>query len=59
MSESRREATLAGYTADQLLRILRARTFPPHRGAFFRYEGKKVYVRVEFEEEGDGEQHKH
>jgi methionyl-tRNA formyltransferase len=45
------------YPAEQLLRILRARTFPPHRGAFFRHEGRKVYVRIQFEEEGDGEQH--
>jgi methionyl-tRNA formyltransferase len=45
------------YPADKLLRILRARTFPPHRGAFFRHEGRKVYVRIQLEEEGDGEEH--
>ncbi|HWZ83136.1 MAG TPA: formyltransferase family protein [Terriglobales bacterium] len=46
------------YPAERLLRVLRARTFPPHRGAFFRRDGRKVYVRVQFEEEGDGDQHK-
>ena len=43
------------YPAEALLNILRARTFPPYRGAFFRHEGKKIYVRVQFEEEADGE----
>jgi methionyl-tRNA formyltransferase len=45
------------YQAEHLLRILRARTFPPHPGAFFRHEGRKVYIRIQFEEEGDGDQH--
>lgn len=45
------------YQAEHLLRILRARTFPPHAGAFFRREGRKVYIRIRFEEEGDGDQH--
>ena len=40
----------ATYTARQLLNILRARTFPPHRGAYFIAEdGRRVNIRVELE----------
>lgn len=44
------------YKAENLLNLLRARTFPPHPGAYFRENGKKVYVRVQFvvEDEGAG-----
>lgn len=35
------------YTARELLNILRARTFPPYLGAYFRAGDRKVYVRVE------------
>lgn len=42
------------YRAEDLLNILRARTFPPHKGAFIRSAGRKVYVRIQFEEESDG-----
>ncbi len=42
------------YRAEDLLNILRARTFPPHRGAFIRSAGRKVHVRIQFEEETDG-----
>ena len=35
------------YEAKQLINVLRARTFPPHRGAYFRDGGRKVYVRVQ------------
>jgi len=41
----------ARYRAGDLLDILRARTFPPHKGAFFRADGKRVYVRVSLETE--------
>jgi len=41
------------YRAEDLLDILRARTFPPHRGAFIRRAGRKIYIRVQFEEERD------
>ena len=41
----------ARYRAGDLLDILRARTFPPHKGAFFRADGKRVYVRVQLESE--------
>jgi methionyl-tRNA formyltransferase len=39
------------YRARDLLDLLRARTFPPHKGAFFRSGGKRVYVRVCLEAE--------
>jgi methionyl-tRNA formyltransferase len=39
------------YRARDLIDVLRARTFPPHRGAFFRSGGKRVYVRVCLEAE--------
>lgn len=46
------------YQAEDLLSILRARTFPPYPGAFFRNKGRKVYVRIQLEEESDGNDHK-
>jgi methionyl-tRNA formyltransferase len=42
------------YKAEDLLNILRARTFPPYAGAFFRRDGRKVYIRIQLEEESDG-----
>lgn len=42
------------YKAEELLNILRARTFPPYKGAFFRHAGRKVHVRIQLEEcDGD------
>lgn len=35
------------YTARELINILRARTFPPYKGAFFKVDGRKVYLRLE------------
>ena len=35
------------YTARELLNILRARTFPPYPGAYFRDEGRKVYLQLQ------------
>jgi len=40
----------ATYTARELINILRARTFPPHSGAYFKEKGRKVYVSVELSE---------
>lgn len=37
------------YVARDLLNILRARTFPPYKGAYFVEAGRKVYVRVQLE----------
>jgi methionyl-tRNA formyltransferase len=43
------------YKAGDLLNILRARTFPPYHGAFFRHDGRKVYMRIQFEEHAEDE----
>jgi len=37
------------YAPLELINLLRARTFPPHQAAYFIYEGKKVYVRIQLE----------
>lgn len=42
------------YRARDLINLLRARTFPPYRGAYFRAGQKKVYIRIELSEEEDG-----
>lgn len=39
------------YKAADLINILRARTFPPFKGAYFVHNGKKVYVNLELEPE--------
>jgi methionyl-tRNA formyltransferase len=39
------------YRAEDLINILRARTFPPYRGAYFRHNGKKVYLTLGLSEE--------
>jgi methionyl-tRNA formyltransferase len=41
----------AQYSARRLIDILRARTFPPYRGAYFLHEGRKIYLKLELEEE--------
>jgi methionyl-tRNA formyltransferase len=41
------------YRAEDLLNVIRARTFPPHRGAYFMHEGRKIYLRLELKDEGD------
>jgi methionyl-tRNA formyltransferase len=35
------------YTAKQLIDIIRARTFPPYPSAYFEYQGRKVYLRLQ------------
>ena len=40
------------YVAKDLIDVLRARTFPPHKGAYFVHEGQRVYVRVQLWREG-------
>jgi len=32
-----------------LINLLRAKTFPPHPGAYFMHDGRKVYVRIQLE----------
>ena len=39
------------YVARDLINILRARTFPPYRGAYFVHEGRRVYLKLSLEEE--------
>lgn len=39
------------YRAGDLIDILRARTFPPYRGAYFTAGGKRIYMRLSLEEE--------
>jgi methionyl-tRNA formyltransferase len=41
------------YRAEDLINILRARTFPPYRGAYFQHNGKKVYLRLGLSEESE------
>lgn len=35
------------YTARELIDIIRSRTFPPHLGAYFIHEGRKIYLRLQ------------
>lgn len=39
------------YRAEDLINILRARTFPPYQGAYLELQGKRVYLRLELETE--------
>lgn len=39
------------YRAEELINVIRARTFPPYRGAYFVYEGRKIYLRLDLSEE--------
>jgi methionyl-tRNA formyltransferase len=41
------------YTARSLIDILRARTFPPHAGAYFEDGGRRVYLRLQLLTEDD------
>ena len=41
------------YTARELIDVIRARTFPPHTGAYFLENGRKVYIRTELSYEED------
>ncbi len=37
----------ASYKAKDLINLIRARTFPPHSGAYFRSAGRKIYLRLQ------------
>lgn len=37
----------ATYRARDLINLIRARTFPPHPGAYFIHDGRKVYLRLQ------------
>ncbi len=43
------------YPARELLNILRARTFPPYKGAYFEENGRRIYVTIHLEEARDEE----
>lgn len=43
------------YIARNLINILRARTFPPHKGAYFKVNEKKIYMQLYLYEELVGE----
>ena len=43
------------YTGAELINILRARTFPPYRGAYFEQDGKRIYLELVLKEETDKE----
>jgi len=43
------------YTAEKLINILRARTFPPHKGAYLLAGAKKIYLSLKLEEESEQE----
>jgi methionyl-tRNA formyltransferase len=42
------------YRARDLIDILRARTFPPHRGAYFEVNGRRVYLQLHLEHDEKG-----
>ena len=41
----------ASYVARDLINILRARTFPPHNGAYFETANRRISMRLELHEE--------
>jgi methionyl-tRNA formyltransferase len=38
-------------TARELIDVIRARTFPPHRGAYYVEDGRRIFLRLELEAE--------
>jgi methionyl-tRNA formyltransferase len=42
------------YRARDLLDLLRARSFPPHAGAFFRHRGRRIYLELTLRPEDGG-----
>ena len=40
------------YRAEDLINVIRARTFAPYPGAYFVHAGKKIYLRLDLSEEG-------
>lgn len=41
----------ANYRAGDLINIIRARTFPPHRGAWFEVDGERYFLELKIEKE--------
>jgi methionyl-tRNA formyltransferase len=42
------------YTGRELIDLLRARTFPGYRGAYFRHRGRRIYLELGLREEDEG-----
>ncbi|MBN2564007.1 MAG: formyl transferase [Phycisphaerae bacterium] len=49
----------ASYSAMELINILRARTFPPYKGAYFEVDGQRVYLRLQLLTEDDIQKESH
>lgn len=45
------------YRARDLINILRARTFPPYKGAYVTINGRRIYLRLELEAEAEDGRH--
>ena len=43
----------ATYRAGDLIDILRARTFPPYKGAYVEKDGRKTYLRLSLQQDGE------
>ncbi len=41
------------YRGQDLINVIRARTFPPYPGAYFVHGGRKIYLRLELKEEAE------
>lgn len=41
------------YSAEYLINLIRARTFPPYTGAYFKHGGRKIFLRLQLMEESD------
>lgn len=41
------------YLARDLINVLRARTFPPYRGAYFVHENRRIYLRLALQDEAE------
>lgn len=41
------------YRAEDLINVVRARTFAPHKGAYFMHQGRKIYLRLELKDESE------
>jgi methionyl-tRNA formyltransferase len=44
------------YTGRQIIDLLRARTFAPHSGAYFKHRGRKIHLRIQLFEEGPSDE---
>jgi methionyl-tRNA formyltransferase len=47
------------YNAGELINILRARTFPPHKGAYIIQNRKKIYVNIQLLDESEEHENSH